>query len=129
MTAYYVPDGRAKALLAIDIERDAQVAKWGDQQHPDLEPGRVVNGRDRFADMAFAHKAHNDRAAKDGTIDWTGILLEEVYEALAESNPVRLREELVQSAAVIVAWIEDIDSRDPHGEVFSWGNPLPVREF
>ncbi|MEY9934267.1 hypothetical protein ABH926_008932 [Catenulispora sp. GP43] len=39
------------------------------------------------------------------------MLLEEVYEALAEVDPAALRAELVQVAAVAAAWVEDIDSR------------------
>lgn len=42
---------------------------------------------------------------------WLLIALEEVFEALAESDPAKLRAELVQSAAVHVAWIEAIDRR------------------
>jgi hypothetical protein len=43
------------------------------------------------------------------TLTWADILEEEIAEALAESDPVKLRAELVQSGAVIVAWIEAID--------------------
>lgn len=42
------------------------------------------------------------------------MLLEEVFEAMAEDGPSALRTELVQVAvvaAVAAAWIEDIDSR------------------
>lgn len=42
---------------------------------------------------------------------WRTILAEEVYEAFAETDPARLRHELVQVAAVAAAWVEDIDSR------------------
>lgn len=44
-----------------------------------------------------------------GNGTWRHILQEEVAEAFAESDPARLREELVQIAAVAVAWIEGID--------------------
>jgi hypothetical protein len=44
---------------------------------------------------------------------WLTILLEEVFEAAGEEDISRLRTELVQVAAVAVAWIEDIDSRLP----------------
>jgi hypothetical protein len=42
---------------------------------------------------------------------WLLIALEEVFEALVEDDPVKLRAELVQAAAVLVAWIEAIDRR------------------
>jgi hypothetical protein len=37
--------------------------------------------------------------------------MEEVREAMAESDPAKLRVELVQVAAVSVAWIEALDRR------------------
>jgi hypothetical protein len=42
----------------------------------------------------------------DGT-----IALEEVFEALVETDPAKLRDELLQVAAVAVAWVEAIDRR------------------
>ena len=45
---------------------------------------------------------------------WTAradILAEEVAEVYAESDPDRLRAELIQVAAVCVQWIEAIDGR------------------
>lgn len=42
---------------------------------------------------------------------WRHILDEEVAEALAETDPERLRAELVQVAAVAVQWIEALDRR------------------
>lgn len=46
----------------------------------------------------------------DGTVTWADILLEEVFEALAENDSQRLRDELVQVAAVAVKWIALLDS-------------------
>jgi hypothetical protein len=62
----------------------------------------------RKADEA---KACCEYLAKHGGADWRAVLLEEVFEAMAESDLVKLRAELVQTSAVCVAWIEDIDSR------------------
>lgn len=42
---------------------------------------------------------------------WALVLLEEVLEALAEHNEQRLREELIQVAAVAVRWAGAIDER------------------
>lgn len=99
--------------LEVALERSAQDQKWGQQNHPDLGEAALANqlSREMFSVFADSYKASNDAAVKAGTIDWTGILLEEVYEALAEEDTAKLREELVQSAAVIVAWIEAIDRR------------------
>ncbi len=50
-------------------------------------------------------------AAQRGECTWALILAEEFFEAMAESNPLCLREELIQVAAVAVQWIEAIDRR------------------
>ena len=63
---------------------------------------------------ATAKKA-TDTAFKHGKVTYRDILLEEVFEALAESNPARLRVELVQVAAVAVAWVEKIDRQAAAG--------------
>ena len=39
------------------------------------------------------------------------LVREEVAEAFAESDPARLREELIQVAALAVSWVEKIDAR------------------
>lgn len=50
-------------------------------------------------------------AFRVGKGTWRHILQEEVAEAFAELDPAPLREELIQVAAVAVAWIEAIDRR------------------
>ena len=54
-------------------------------------------------------KALNDARMESGAHSWDAILLEEVFEALVESDPARRRTELVQVAAVAAAEIEAID--------------------
>jgi hypothetical protein len=82
-------------------ERFRQREKWGDQHHPD------GTGAPAWRTKASRLQMWNGDTA--GT--WRDILLEEVYEAMAEASPDRLRRELVQVAAVATAWVEDIDSR------------------
>jgi hypothetical protein len=110
-------------LDEIADERARQDAKWGEQNHPDLDPhdiGSVV--RNEYAFRADRWKEINARRAGDGCevkyrdpaeacTAWDGVLLEEVYEALAEADPVKIRAELIQVAAVAVAWAEAIDRR------------------
>ena len=86
-------------------ERYRQLQKWGPQQHPDGTGGTLS---DITAD-AYRAECEANFAAGVGT--WRHILLEEVYEALAESERDALRKELVQVATVAVAWIEDLDNR------------------
>ena len=113
-TGAIVP-GAAVAREVIQ-ERLNQVEKWGEQNHPD---GTGPDGmwmaifRHDFAHCATIAKLQVDHDANRGTSTYAGILLEEVFEALAEDNPARLREELIQVAAVAVAWVEAIDRRLP----------------
>lgn len=98
--------GKTETVL-IDIadERVAQVAKWGVQSWP------TGTGGAHYEAARDASQAHTDEAAQRGDVTWTDILLEEVFEALAEADPVKLREELVQVAAVAVSIVEDIDRK------------------
>ncbi|MEV6702709.1 NUDIX hydrolase [Streptomyces sp. NPDC051453] len=78
-----VTPGLARHMADLDAERQSQLGKFGDQHHPDGA----------------------------GLPAWRDVLLEEVYEALAEKGPAALRAELVQVSAVCAAWITDLDSR------------------
>lgn len=91
---------------AVDTERRAQLAKWGEQHHPD-------GTERRRARLAGAARARCQVAAEEGRVTWRHILDEEVEEAFAETDPAKLRAELVQVAAVCAAWIADLDSRKP----------------
>jgi hypothetical protein len=89
-------------------ERVAQIERWGQQDHPSSHSDLEIHQAKKAADY---WKAVNDRRVEDGTLSWDGILLEEVFEALAESDDTLRREELVQVAAVAAAEIEEIDRR------------------
>jgi hypothetical protein len=86
-------------------ERFIQDMKWGEQNHPD--------GTGKPAQKALANIAqdHCDREARNGSVTWADIMYEEFAEALAESDEDKLREELIQTAAVAIAWVESIDRR------------------
>ncbi|TVT56105.1 hypothetical protein FNH05_08785 [Amycolatopsis rhizosphaerae] len=101
---------QARALAEIAAERARQDARWGEQNHPD--------GTGAPADETAAATARRtcEDNFRDGKGTWRDIFLEEVHEALAEADPVRLRAELVQAAAVAVNWIEAIDRRNGPGE-------------
>ena len=101
-------------LEEIAAERVRQDNKWGEQRTtPDgTGPRMPVAGR-----LCYESEAAEDarlscqRAARDGDVTWRHILREEVYEAFAEADPAKLREELIQVSAVAVAWIQAIDRR------------------
>lgn len=109
-------------------ERHRQNEKWGEQNHPDgtgpdeqplLEVWYHATGSpdplEDFSatDLAKAATESTDEKAGSGyELTWTDILLEEVFEALAESDPAKLRTELIQVAAVATQWVEAIDRRN-----------------
>lgn len=98
-------EGLGAFVNDVDAERQRQLAKWGDQHHPD------GTGTTEYARAAERFRAACQRNA-DAPL-WSFVLLEEVYEALAEQDTAKLRAELVQAAAVIAAWIHDLDRRPP----------------
>jgi AcrR family transcriptional regulator len=133
----YFPD-RIALLDAIDsgrrvaadvrAERARQDAKWGEQNHPNgtgpdshpladfpfaITTGTPVRQVETWtaSEIADAAKANCEIAADQTGVTWTDILLEEVFEALAEDDPAKLRTELVQVAAVAQQWVEAIDRR------------------
>lgn len=62
-------------------------------------------------DAFFADRARLvcQTAFRSGYGTWRDVFYEEVMEALAENDPEKLRTELVQVAAVIFAWLENIE--------------------
>lgn len=97
-----------------------QDAKWGEQNHPNGTgpEAQVILGRHIVTEamvgevLARIFKERTDeRFAGEGDRPgtWADILLEEVFEALAEDDPERLQNELIQVAAVAVQWAAAID--------------------
>lgn len=95
-----------RALEDVRAERGRQDARWGEQSHPD---GTSLSLEHTAAREAARQEC--DLAAAAGVVTWRHILNEEVREAFAETSVEALRRELVQVAAVAVAWIEDLDRR------------------
>ncbi len=94
-------------LLEVHDERRRQDARFGEQNH-----------RDGLGHpMAFDYptewraKESYEHAKRTNDLTWCHVLGEEFCEALHAGNVDRLREELIQVAAVAVAWIECIDRR------------------
>lgn len=88
------------------LERAKQDTRWGEQNHRDGSGGLLDQN------AAYVVRMRNDeRVAAGDSVTWTDILREEVYEAFAEPDSQRLRNELIQVAAVACAWVEAIDRR------------------
>ena len=117
MTAQLSTGERDLSPVLVEVweERDRQDARWGEQSHDDdTGPDRRIvstSGPDN-AELADRARARCDRMHRKGEGTWEQILTEEVLEAYATDSEERLRAELVQVAAVAVAWIEAIDRRE-----------------
>ena len=97
------------ALQDVGDERERQEERWGQQNH---ESSYSASNRLRYRGEAQRWREINDARIKEGRLTWDGILLEEVFEALAEGDDALRRAELIQVAAVAVAEIEAIDRRN-----------------
>lgn len=108
-------------------ERLAQLEKWGEQTRPSHydEVFRL-----QFSRAAERWKEINDARESETEVTWDGVLLEEVYEALAEEDPQRIRAELIQVAAVAMAWVQDLDDQEQfrHEEGQRWMAEAEARE-
>lgn len=119
----YLTCDHSRVLTEVADERIRQTAKHGDQSHlPDgTGPSLILRDLPQYQSAARADhlaiwaKARCKEASQneggDGSITFEQILTEEWSEAIAESNPAKLRAELIQIAAVAVQWVEAIDRR------------------
>lgn len=98
-------------LHEVHAERERQHGIFGDQDLPDTAQYSHPRSTE-YATTADTWKANNASRILNDRLAWDGLLLEEVYEALAESDPAALRTELIQVAALAVAWVEAIDRRE-----------------
>lgn len=95
----------SSVLTEVYFEREAQDIRFGVQDHEDGTDPAL------YAPLAAQAKLAYAAIAANGGPTWVSILTEEVMEAFAESDPKKLRAELVQCAAVIVCWLECLDRR------------------
>ena len=95
---------RQRIFDEIARERERQT-----ELHPgtdDAPDGTGGSGRRTWETIA---RNACDRAAREGRCSFAHVLDEEASEVLAEEDPVKLRSELVQLAAVCVKWVEKLD--------------------
>lgn len=86
-------------------ERRKQLAKFGHQSYDWPGGGFFIGARDQA-------KVTCEAADKAGRVNWIHIITEEFYEACAETDPVALRAELIQLAAVALAAVQDLDAKE-----------------
>lgn len=88
-------------------ERQRQQEVWGDQVHPDGTGSPSQQSTAHMAKMAC------DQASARGDVTWCQILTEEVAEAFAEHDRTKLKQELLEAAAVILNWVTALDRKGP----------------
>lgn len=97
---------KSNVLSLTSIELAAQDKKWGQQDHPILPD----NGYDYMTQGLYFTEERkwqklNARRVKKGCLSWDGVLLEEVYEALSETDDDAQEVELIQVAAVALQMV------------------------
>lgn len=87
-------------------EEERQDERWGRQDHPDGTGPTPTNlfHRNKAQDLTKKNFAN-------GVGTWRDILTEEVTEAFAEEDSEKLKEELIQVAAVAQQWVRAIERR------------------
>ena len=104
----------ATVLDQVANERYCQHAKFKQQNWPDgtgtLLDLNIARARTPLS-ASDAAKDVTNQAFADGKLTWKDILVEELFEALDETDLERLRAEVIQVAGVAVAWVEAIDRR------------------
>lgn len=117
------PEERVKAFRVLEEvfqERIKQHAKFGEQNCPSLDQSVLKGYRATTEKMAKAYSIPEEEEAqkmvKDGVkfncLTYADILIEEVCEVVGcMHDEEKMREELIQVAAVAVQWIEAIDRR------------------
>ncbi|WP_205660794.1 hypothetical protein [Amycolatopsis vastitatis] len=113
-TSHSTPTYRTVSVLAEVLAERAR--QDGRQDHPDgtgPERDNPVRLASNISEATDAARQATDRALSRGEVTFAQILTEEAFEALAETDPARLRAELVQVAASAVCWIEAVDRRAP----------------
>lgn len=98
-------------------ERERQDVKWGQPKHlpngtgPNTRPLTHVDASATFfidlangTVLADAARTACDARTNNGTVTYADILNEEHFEALAEDDPEKLFDELIQVSAVAQKW-------------------------
>lgn len=124
----------SEGLAAVAEEMASQFVKWGEQNHPsfaDDAPFSAGLGRElsieyendhtygevakSYRGLAEDYQRINDFREENRLQRWDSILLEEVFEALAEDDPRARIKELIQVAAVAIQFAKSIERNELDG--------------
>lgn len=96
-------------LAAVRAEVREAFQNWGVQNHPS-----TPDPKHRYTLVMTERNAklQCEKARKNGRLTWAHILVEEVAEAVDAPTPQERIAELVQVAAMAVAWIDSIQRNE-----------------
>lgn len=111
---------KSQIIESILAERERQEQKWGTQHHPSFDqtllnriggcgPERMSEEYEIPSEARAKFLCEESFRKNQGT--WAHILVEEVSEVIGTCNQDKevTKKELIQTAAVIFAWLEDLD--------------------
>lgn len=110
-----------QTLADVDAERERQFRLHGMNLENESGTGPEVQWAAPLAGFTGAgasrlegalRHGYNGVEGNGGRVTWLHILLEEFAEVAKEDDPERLREELIQVAAVAVSWAEKLCDPD-----------------
>lgn len=108
----FSPAGLERVLTEVAAERRRQQQKFGEPDYPlhsrQDATGALTLGRP-YGQLANALKAEGARRGPDDA--WDRIALEELLEAVSETDSAKAREEWIQLAAVAVQIVQVMDRR------------------
>lgn len=113
---------RTRIFVELYEEILKQDSKWGQQNHPSVDPLLLERGALRMSEeyeipSETRAKQMCETTAISGTVTWGHIALEEFAECICAQSDQDRRKELVQLAAVVVQWITCIDRRSGKAEL------------
>lgn len=101
-----------KVLDEVAAERVKQFDRYGSNDDLEngtgdtwLDPVSWISAEETEREFRRSYEKHE---ARNGRPTWMHLVREEVAEAFQEDDPVRLREELIQVAALCVSWVEKL---------------------
>lgn len=77
------------------------------------DPGIYTKGAE---EIELALRCGYERHEETSRVTWMHLVREEVAEVFVEDDPSRLKEELIQLAALAVSWVERLNAREEQDE-------------
>lgn len=115
-THLWLPAAR-HVLRDVLRERAAQVARYGLNDDLEFGTGPDVAWLTPLSEAAATEveagfrRFYDDYVEAHGKPTWSLLIREELAETLQESDPIRLRQEAIQTAALLVSMVAQIDAR------------------